>query len=217
MRNRLKIGFMAETIITAAAYGMITYMVIYNRLAGGYALLAYVYNILLMLVFLLLDKVADRLMGKDDFLSKKRSRAGTILARVLFALHFVSFKTSLYLFYIIMLIASRVAALEHGLISLELYYFIRSVEYGVLLLIPLDKFMDMVTQDDRRITRILRRLEGKLPERRKGDRRQGDRRQSDRRIPGQNDQESSDGSGGTANGAISNIHNQGVITGSAKT
>ena len=169
MKKRLKAAFAFETIFTAVVYGLIAYHLIYVRLAGGRPLIAYAYNIALVVVMLVLDKLASYYMEDcgADFFSKKHGRARKFFARALFAMHFVSFKTSLYLFYIVMLVVSRVSLLQYGIISPYLYTFIRSVEYGVLLLIPLDKFMDLVTMDDRRITRILAQMNRKGSKKRK--------------------------------------------------
>jgi len=142
-------------MFTALAIGLFTYYVIYNWLAGGHRLLAYIYNIAFIAIILLFDKYANFVMSKDGFLTAERTRFKHFLAQALFATHFVSFKTALYLFYIIMLIISRVSVLEPSLIDRHQLSFIYSVEYGVVLLIPLDKFLELLTKDDKRILKIL--------------------------------------------------------------
>ena len=144
-------------VITAVIMGLFTYYVIYEWLADGHRLLAYVYNIAFIAFVLLFDKYANHVMSKDGFLTKERTKFKHFLAQVLFATHFVSFKTALYLFYIVMLIFSRVSMLEPDLIDRHHLSFIYSVEYGVILLIPLDKFLELLTKDDKRILKILSR------------------------------------------------------------
>ena len=145
-------------MITAVLFGLITYYVIYSQLAGGHRLMAYVYNIVLIAAILVLDRLLNHCMEKDGFLTQERSRFGHFLAHCLFVTHFISFKTALYLFYIVMLVVSRVSILEPGIIDSHYLSFIYSVEYGVLLLIPLDKFLELLTKDDTRILRILKRI-----------------------------------------------------------
>jgi len=157
-KKGFKAFFVAETIITALGCALITYFIIYSRLAGGRPIVAYIINIGFIVLILLLDKFADFLMTSKDFLTKDRGRIKNFLAAVLFAAHCVSFKTGLYLFYIIMLIVSRVSILEPGIISPYLYTFIRSVEYGVVLLLPLDKFIELLTKDDRRFLKIMQNV-----------------------------------------------------------
>ena len=136
----------AVTAITAVAIGLFTYFVIYERLAEGHRLTAYLYNIAFIAVILIFDKIADYLMEKD---------IRPIFARLLFVTHFISFKTALYLFYIVMLVVSRISILEPDMIDRHQTSFIYSVEYGVVLLIPLDKFVELLTKDDKRIFKII--------------------------------------------------------------
>jgi len=143
--------------ITAVFIGLFTYFIIYERLAGGHRLTAYICNIVFIAFILVYDKVADFLMAKDGYLAKERTAIGHFFARMLFATHFISFKTALYLFYIIMLIVSRISILEPDLIDRYQTGFIYSVEYGVVLLIPLDKFLELLTKDDKRIFKIISR------------------------------------------------------------
>jgi len=66
-------------------------------------------------------------------------------------------------FIIVMFIASRTTALQPGIMSPYLYTYISSVEYGVLLLIPLDKFIDQLIKDDQRILKAVSRIVIKPP------------------------------------------------------
>jgi len=161
MKKRLKVVFVFETIVTAGVFWLIAYYLIYERLAGGHPLIAYVYNIIFIIIMLILDKILDYFMTREDFLTRDRGKVANFFARLLFAAHFVSFKTALYLFYIAMLVVSRVSMLEEGLISGHLDTFINSVEFGVVLLIPLDRFIELITKDDRRIENIIARIEAK--------------------------------------------------------
>ena len=161
MERRTKKVFLAEIVsivLTAVILGLFTYFVIYIRLAGGHRLIAYAYNIVLIAVILVFDKVADYYMSQEDFLTKDSGKIKNLFAKLLFATHLVSFKTALYLFYIVMIVLSRISILEPDLINRYQISFIYSVEYGIVLLIPLDKFLELLTKDDKRIMKILSRL-----------------------------------------------------------
>jgi len=161
MKYGLKLVFILETIVTALVFGLVTYFIIYERLADGHRLTAYIYNLALIAIILILDKVTDTIMMTDGFLKKDYGVIRNFLSRVLFVTHFVSFKTALYLFYIVMLIMSRISILEPDIIDRYQLGFIYSVEYGIVLLIPLDKFIDLITKDDRRIHKIMAKLKGR--------------------------------------------------------
>ena len=161
MRKKLEAVLVVETLITAIIIGIITYFVIYGWLANGHLLTAYILNIAFIAIILVLDKAADHLMTKDEFLTEGRSRLRNIFARILFVTHLVSFKTALYLFYIVMLIVSRISILEPELIDIYHRGFINTVEYGIVLLIPLDKFVELMTKDDKRILKMIKRIDRK--------------------------------------------------------
>jgi len=144
-------------VATAFVFGLFTYFVVYGQIADGHRLTAYVLNLVFIIIILLFDKFANHVMLKDGFLTKERTKIGHFCAQLLFATHFVSFKTALYLFYIAMLIVSRVSVLEPDLIDRYHLSFIYSVEYGIVLLIPLDKFFELLTKDDKRILKIIAR------------------------------------------------------------
>ena len=73
----------------------------------------------------------------------------------------VAFKTTLYLFYIFILVISRVLTLEPRLMFNETFYgFVLSIEYGLILVVVFDKFIDHLTKDIKRIKIIAEKLRG---------------------------------------------------------
>ena len=161
MMMRRKLIEVTETIVTAVLYWLFAYYVIYGTLADGRPLVAYALNLAFIILILLMDKFADHIMNKDDFLLKDRGKVKNFLCTMLFYVHAVSFKTGVYLFYLVMLVVSRISILEPGIISPYLRTFIYSVEYGILLLLPLDKFFELLSKDDRRLLSILDRINPK--------------------------------------------------------
>ena len=164
MHIRRKFAIAAETIITAILYGLFAYFIIYQRMAFGRSVIAYALNLIFIIIILLLDILMHIRMDSKEFLNANRGRVRTILGMVLFYCHFVSFKTGLYLFYLFMLVVSRMSTLEPGLLDPYLRTFVYSVEYGILLLLPLDKFLEQLAKDDKRMAAILKRIRNKSNE-----------------------------------------------------
>jgi len=140
--------YIMAAIITAILYGFIAYIIIYHRLAGGSVLLAYLYNIALIIIFLSLDKLIHAKLQSDKFVVTRRN--------YLFALwihieNYISFKTTIYLFYIFILITSRISFLDPTLVSEDFRNFILSIEYGLILVIAFDKLTEHVFKDVKRV------------------------------------------------------------------
>jgi len=120
-------------VVMAVIYGLITYYGIFARGAEGFALRTYIWNLVLITLVLLVDRLY--------FAKPKRNVK---------SFHFVSFKASLYLFYLFALIASRLMLLlDTG--ELEAAYsfsnYLLSIEYGLILLVAADKFIDQFAKD----------------------------------------------------------------------
>jgi len=161
MQIRRKLAIVVETVVTSLLYGLFAYYIIYERLAFGHPVIAYIMNLLFIIVILMLDIWVHRKMDRKEFLAADRSKLHDFLGKMLFYCHFVSFKTGLYLFYLIMLIASRTSTLEPSLLDPYMRTFIYSVEYGILLLLPMDKFLEQLYKDDKRMQSILERIKNK--------------------------------------------------------
>jgi len=132
----------------AVIYGLITYFGIFARGTDGFALRTYIWNLVMIMLVLLFDR---------KYLAKlKKKKSG--------ALYFVSFKASLYLFYMFALIASRLMILidftELGRDAEVLYSFstyLLSIEYGLILLVAADKFIDQFVKDKKQMKEIAER------------------------------------------------------------
>lgn len=161
MRTKLKVVSLLEAVAFAGLFGLVSYFVIYLRLADSYRLTAYIYNLIFLTAILLLDKAIDNLLEKKGLFASANGKIKRFLARAILALHLVSFKTGLYLFYIAMLVFSRISILAPHLVERYDIGFIYSVEYGVLLLLPIDKFIELLTKDDRRTRRVLSKQRAK--------------------------------------------------------
>lgn len=131
-RNRI------YSLLSSIIYGIAMYFLIYRGLARETALASYLWNILFIIIFLILDKVINNklLLSKEFVINKD-----TYLSRTMHGLSFISFKVILYLFYIFIFIISRVSILEPNLINDNLRYFAMSIEYCLIFVIALDRFL----------------------------------------------------------------------------
>lgn len=146
-----------ETVAIAIIYGLFSFFVIYRHLAGGIALHAYLWNIAFIFVVLVTEKITGHLLASAYFhTAKKRHK---IMLAKLQLLNALSFKASLYLYYIFVLLATRIAVLEPTLIDEGLRTYLLSVEFCVLLLIPVDKFLEQLMKDEKRMNRIYSRID----------------------------------------------------------
>ncbi|MCL2854324.1 MAG: hypothetical protein FWE21_01740 [Defluviitaleaceae bacterium] len=142
------ITYLIYALISAAVYGLLAFFVIFRGLAGENMLHAYIWNVVFIFGFLLLDKLANSyLLSKEITINKKNY----FIAGLAHSLSFISFKTTLYLFYAFVLIISRVSLLEPYLFDPLFRSFVLSIEYCLIFLVALDKFMEHLSKDDRRI------------------------------------------------------------------
>ena len=145
------ITYLVYSIFSATVYGIFAFFVIYRGLAGEVMMNAYLWNILFIIGFLVLDKfVNDVLLSKELVITKKIYLAMTLVHTVTF----ISYKTTLYLFYIFVLIASRVSLLSPELVADDFRNFVLSIEYCLILVVVFDKFIEYLIKEDVRIKRI---------------------------------------------------------------
>jgi hypothetical protein len=143
--------YMVYAVINAAIYGVFSFFVIYRGLAGGVMLYSYLWNIAAIIVLLSIDKLVNNVLLSKEYIITKQNY---FISAVVHALSFISFRTVLYLFYIAVLIVSRMSILEPNLIPSEFQSFVLSIEYCLILLVVFDKFFAYLLQDDERIRRI---------------------------------------------------------------
>ena len=145
------IAYMIYSLISAAAYGVVAFFVIFRWLAAESMLAAYIWNIVFIIVFLLLDKIANDILLSKELVITKRN---FFIASAMHLLSIVSFKTMLYLFYIFVIISSGIATLQPELLSEEFQNFILSIEYCLILVMAFDVFIGHLLKDDKRVRRI---------------------------------------------------------------
>lgn len=144
------------SVIMAVIYGMFTYFGVFARGTEGFALRTYIWNLVLITLVLLIDRLYLRKLKNNVMKKETKQRKAKVL-------HFISFKASLYLFYIFALTTSRLMLLlDFELLRWEveaLYSFqsyLLSIEYGLILLVAADKFIDQFIKDKKQMYILLR-------------------------------------------------------------
>ncbi|MCL2638656.1 MAG: hypothetical protein FWD48_09845 [Oscillospiraceae bacterium] len=168
MSTKLKKFFNHFTyaILSNTIYGFIVYF-LYTWLIGFSLLYVYLANLALILLFLALDEGMLRIlepkklaeMIKED---KNRERSSRQILWVIDS--FVSFKTVLYLFYILVLVAAQIIDSYPALLNENLMNFIHANNYSILVLIAADQLVGQFSKDRKRLNKISAKLKEDLGE-----------------------------------------------------
>jgi len=142
---------MFYTLIMAAIYGFTAYILIYRQLAGESLLYTYVGNMVLIIIFLTVDYIIHGILQSKGFVITEKSYR---LARFLYLDSLVSFKTTVYLFYIVVLVVSQIISFRPTPANEEIANFFVTIEYGILFVIALDTLIGSVFKDMDRIDGI---------------------------------------------------------------
>jgi hypothetical protein len=120
--------------------------IVFNNVAHRSLIAVTVINFALIIVFLIEDRVADYFTAKRKV--KEQGKEQNILTKLLKSyLNSVSFKTALYLFYIFILICSAIDNVAPGYFSEDFSIYLLTVEYGILVLVAGDTFLNQFLKD----------------------------------------------------------------------
>lgn len=150
--------YAAFLLVSTGLYGLAMFGV-YTWLSGYSLLLAYFGNLALIIIALLWDeanfKMYDKVLQSKEALDElKNSRVFSFTLE-----GFISFKAALYLFYVLIMVFSRVIATYPNLIYESVSSFIIANEYGILLLVAVDMFAGQFAKDRKRATTVLEKFE----------------------------------------------------------
>ncbi|MDR0767504.1 MAG: hypothetical protein LBE57_03540 [Methanosarcinales archaeon] len=118
---------------------------IYFRIADQNVLTATILNFALIIFLLLIDKVETYILNK---IRPKVDKKRPLLSKLLDYYGDITFKSGLYFFYIVILVYIAIIAAEPEF-PIQIYsmgYF-QSVEYGILILIATDNFLNQFFKD----------------------------------------------------------------------
>jgi len=160
MLNKLKqlIKYVAYFLFSSATYALVLYFV-YSQLAEYSLLYAYLGNLALIIFALASDSITFKTY-EIAMQSKKYVEKFKKSSFVRFHLDaFVSYKTTLYIFYIVILLLSQIVNSNPTLISDDLMNFISANEYGILLLIAVDLLIGQFSKDREKSKRYQKTVE----------------------------------------------------------
>ena len=145
-RNRLLFYFL-YSLFQSIGHGLVIYFVFYVLIARENLLVTSFLNILYIIVGLYsTDKARKFALSKKDQIIDMYKRMGRV-TKVLYAASQVSFRPSMYVFYIIVLVISQIAFLEPGLVPYGLGDFFNSIGYGLLILITYDSLTVLLRKE----------------------------------------------------------------------
>jgi len=104
-------------------------------------------NIIYIIIGLFLtDKGRNYAISQKSLITEMYKSMGKI-SKGLYAVSQISFRPSMYVFYIVVLIFSQIAFLEPNLIPFNLGDFFQSIEYGLLILIAYDNLKVLLMKE----------------------------------------------------------------------
>ena len=148
--TRTIIAYTFDALLYAGLFFVLSYEVIFRGVAEGSILPATLWNFGLIFAVLLFEKVAWIVAEKVYYWSKRDGRDTWLTGPVRWFLRDASYKASLYLFYIVLLICTAIlAAAPDTPVLRDFYDYFQSVRYGLLVLVAADKFLEQTIKDVR--------------------------------------------------------------------
>ena len=155
------VGYMLWTNIL---YGLLVYWT-FTWLAGYSMLYATLGNLALIVLGLVIDEAALRLLVSPKLVAELQAeKTGQQAHRqVQWILEsFISFKSILYLFYVVILILSQALEYAPTLLNAHLRAFISANNSSILFLVAVDALIGQFSRDRSRITRTAQQLKDML-------------------------------------------------------
>ena len=173
MKEKLKriIRFILFFIYTNVIYGLIVYFV-FTWLAGYSLLAGYFGNLALIVLGLVLDTYMLKMLQSKKLVEELRKEKDTEQGYRFIQLvldNYVSFKTSLYLFYVLILVFSQIIVFYPTLFGENISNFIAVNNYSILLLVAFDMLSSQFLKDKARKKEIAENLEKAFSEPEAGD------------------------------------------------
>lgn len=172
MQNKLKrMGqYLAFFLLSNTLYGTLLYLTVTN-LAKISLLYAYLGNLALIFLGLALDTFILRKSASTKALSaqlrtiKNAKEKEQALRQIRWYFrHWMSFKTSLFLFYIAVLLLSQILRFYPGLVGEEFATFISTIDYSILVLLAFKDFGEEFAKDKDNAKKLSEEFEACLAE-----------------------------------------------------
>jgi len=148
LMNVLKYSLAA--IISAVGFAYVSF-IITIRTAGDSMLLAYLLNVGYILLLLVGDMILYKKMESKQFALRKKNYA---LYKFAHFDSYISSKTVAYIFYIFVLVASQIHYFYPALFDETFGNYMESIKFCLVIVIAVDKLIDHVYKDVKRINNI---------------------------------------------------------------
>ncbi|MDR3063560.1 MAG: hypothetical protein LBU40_05410 [Methanobrevibacter sp.] len=152
--------YLLAELLGTVIYGVVLYFT-FTWLAGYSPLYAYFGNLMLMILFFVMEEYSIRMLESESTfkkISERKDRKKVYQSIQDGINNNISFKTILYLFYVFILILSQIIDNNPTLVSENLANFILSNNYSILLLIALDMLIGQVSKERERMKKLSAKL-----------------------------------------------------------
>jgi len=123
-------------------------VIVFNNTAEQGLIVATIWNLALIIFFLVLEKAEHHFAHKLKAKYKDNEKKPNIFMKMVIAyLSGVSFKTALYLFHIYILVCSAINAADPEFFSEGFSAYLLTVEYGILVLVAADSFLNQLFKE----------------------------------------------------------------------
>jgi len=150
MKTALQIiVYVIKSALFASIYFIVSYKFIFIDVAKEDLLSATIWNIVFIFVILTTEKIEAYAFSKIVKINKNPSETPPLSARIKYLIFYdTPLKTSLYFFFIILLICSAIVSADPDFPILGEYgTYLNSIEYGLLTLIAVDAFYALVRNE----------------------------------------------------------------------
>jgi len=144
------LGYGAGAIIVTVAFGFVTYRLT-TAIAGNSVALSYLLNIGYIFMLLVIDTILYKKMESKELVITKENYKKY---RYAYIDSYVSSKTTVYLFYIFVLIAGQLHYFNPVLLSGEFGDYLESIKYCLVIVMALDKLIEHILKDVKRINKL---------------------------------------------------------------
>ena len=145
------VKYLLYALVTTVLYGFVAYYAIYMQLAEFSLLYTYIGNMVMIILSLTLDTIIHGVLQSKNFMITKKNYR---FARFLYMDSFISFRTTVYLFYIIILVVSQVISFSSAPLNEDIGNFFLTIEYGIILVIAFDTLIATIFKDMDRIKTV---------------------------------------------------------------
>jgi len=159
-------SFLIISFFSMALYGVILYFV-YTWLAGYSPLYAFIGNLIVMIAILALDESMQKTLQSEKFIrrmQKEKDPEKTYRSLQKGLRSVGSFKADMYLFYIFILLFSRIMEYSPEVLGENLSGFIHANEYSIMFLLAFDTWLGQFSKDRTMMGKVLAKLKKSLSE-----------------------------------------------------